>query len=388
MLLCGTGFMSENLSCDNTETVDGFCIREVVESDLAALESLEISAFETDRLSRRRFRFWIRAQHRVFLVVTVSQQLAGYGLVILHKGTRLARLYSLAIAEGYRGHSLGRRLLEALEEQTSQQGRLYMRLEVADDNQPAIALYRSLGYHPFSWIEDYYDDHRNALRMQKRIRYLSENMLKHPVTWYRQTTEFTCGPASLMMAMNSIDSSYSMSQDEELDIWRQATTIFMTSGHGGCHPVGLALAAKARGFEVSVYLNRSTPLFIDGVRSAHKKQIMTMVDRQFRHKADALDIPVIEHEITQQDIAAWLSQGSSVIMLISTWRIDGRKAPHWVALTAIDDECLYLHDPSPADDSYNAFDCQYVPVARDDFDRMSNYGSDKLRTAVVLDKKT
>jgi len=52
-------------------------------------------------------------------------------------------------------------------------------------------------------------------------------------------------------------------------------------------------------------------------------------------------------------------------------------------VSAFDDQCFYLHDPDPDDDRF-AFDCQYVPIARDDFDRMSTFGSRRLRTCVVL----
>ncbi|MCT7656069.1 peptidase C39 family protein [Oceanimonas sp. NS1] len=89
--------------------------------------------------------------------------------------------------------------------------------------------------------------------------------------YYRQTTEFTCGPASLMMALSALDATHHTQPDEELQLWREATTIFMTQGHGGCGPHGLALAAHRRGFAVELVLNQDGPLFINSVRSPDKK---------------------------------------------------------------------------------------------------------------------
>jgi hypothetical protein len=308
----------------------------------------------------------------------------GYGLALLHRGTRLARLYSIAITVAGRGTGLGSRLLKAIETAAADKGRLFMRLEVARDNASAVALYQNHGYQIFDTYEDYYEDHRDALRMQKRIRYRPANMLNREVPWYQQTTEFSCGPAALMMAMASLDRSVALNQEQELDIWREATTIYMTSGHGGCHPIGLALAAQRRGFVAEVNTNKDTPAFIAGVRIPHKKEVMTTVDKQFREKARLADVKIRKRDVTQDLIAGWLKKGYAIVMLVSTYSTNGRKMPHWVTVTGMDDVCLYVHDSDPDEDSQTPLDCQHQPIAREDFARMSTFGSERLRTAVVL----
>ncbi|MCB1615803.1 MAG: GNAT family N-acetyltransferase/peptidase C39 family protein [Pseudomonadales bacterium] len=355
--------------------------------DVDALFALEEASFSNDKLSRRRFQHWVNAVNGVLLLAEDDRGLLAYGLVLLHKGTRLARLYSLAVAQRSRGMGLGRSLLEKLEQAAAAKGRLYMRLEVEKNNTAAICLYERMGYQTFGEYSDYYEDHGDALRMQKRIRFASRNSFFQAVNWYQQTTDFTCGPAALMMAMNSIDKKLKPDQLTELDIWRESTTIFMTSGHGGCHPVGLALAASRRGFSASVYLNTDKPLFTDSVRSQHKKDIMRTVDRQFHAKAKREKVSIYHREVTQQQIEAWLQKGHSVIILISTYRLDGRKAPHWVTVTSIDDTCLYVHDPDLDEKNQVPLDCQHIPIARDDFAKMSAFGSQRLRTAIVIRKK-
>lgn len=360
-----------------------FIIRQVCVSDVAQLDRLEKSAFATDRLSHRRLQHWVRADHRVFLVAERDQRILGYGLVLLRRGTRLARLYSLAVDKAARGGGVGKSLLAALEDEAQNLNRLYMRLEVAVDNKPAISLYESFGYRVVSWLPDYYEDHGSGLRMQKRIRVISQNELRKPTPWYPQTTEFTCGSAALLMAMGSLDPSRMATQDEELDIWREATTIFMTSGHGGSHPVGLGLAAHKRGYEAEVHVNQEDALFVDGVRSEEKKHIMTLVDRQFRHHARQQGVRVCKHEVSQADIARYIASDRAVVILISTYRMDGRKAPHWVTVSGMDDQCLYVHDPDSGE-KYTALDCKYLPIARSDFERMSSFGASRLRACVVL----
>ncbi len=361
-------------------------VRPVAEADLAAVIELENDTFDNDRLSSRRIKHWIEATNRIFLVAEVENIVVAYCLVLLHRGTRLARLYSIAVSSRTRGMGIGRLLLQAAEESASDRGRLYMRLEVAQSNVAAIQLYRQMGYQAFGSYQDYYEDHQNALRMQKRIRYIPVNLLSRTTPWYQQTTDFTCGPASLLMAMASLDKSVKPSQLLELDIWREATTIFMTSGLGGCHPLGLALAAQARGFVSEVYLNQKTPLFLEGVRSEHKKSVIKVVDEQFHVRARRQGVRIHRREIGQKQLEQRFNQGMAVLMLISTYRMDGKKSPHWVAITGFDEQCIYVHDPDPSDSTEICIDCQYVPIAREDFDKMSSFGRQKLRAVVLIGK--
>ncbi|MEX2333573.1 MAG: GNAT family N-acetyltransferase, partial [Pseudohongiella sp.] len=172
-------------------------IRPAVLEDLDALHDLEQASFDSDRLSRRRLRHWIQAPNREFMVAVEQGQLLGYGLVLFHGATHLARLYSIAIARDARGKGIGAKLLHSLETASVNRQRFFMRLEVAKDNSAAIKLYESAGYVAFGTLEDYYEDHRDALRMQKIIRDAPKRRRGHAVPWYQQTTSFTCGPASL-----------------------------------------------------------------------------------------------------------------------------------------------------------------------------------------------
>lgn len=367
------------------KNTDHIILRPVSAGDAKQLREVELECFTSDRLSMRQIKHWIKATNKVMLVAESGGHILGYGLAILHRGTRLARLYSIAVTEEARGKGLSRRLLQDIENKAAEKGRLFMRLEVAKDNAAALSLYKQHGYQVFGTYKDYYDDHQDALRMQKRIRYRPENALNQEVPRYQQTTDFTCGPASLIMAMASLQpKQIKMTQELELDIWREATTIFMTSGHGGCHPIGLGLAAQRRGFKAQVYVNSQAPLFVVGVRNAHKKEVMTVVDKQFRKQAKAEGVNVKHVDVSQDLIEKWLKQGCAVIMLISTYRMDGKKTPHWVTLTGMDDLCLYVHDPDTDAENQIALDCQHIPIAREDFVKMTTFGSERLRTAVVL----
>jgi len=359
-------------------------IRNAQLTDIDALVALETACFETDRLSRRSFKHWLAADHRALLVAEVTKAVAGYILIIYQPGTRLARIYSIAVFPQYRGLGLAKQLMAAGEQAANEDGRLYLRLEVSVDNTPAIKLYETQGYQKFGIYRDYYQDHKDALRYQKRIRRYRDSLQHRSVHWLRQTTPFTCGPAALMMAMHGINRAYQPSQEEEINLWREATTIFMTSGHGGCHPIGLALAAKRRQFSVEVWLNQTTTLFIDGVRNEEKKQIVELVDTCFKRQAAEQGITLHFANVTQNELITAFKAGAIPVILISTFLLDRKKAPHWVVMSGFDDDCLYMHNPDPDDGRQSEIDCQFIPIAREDFDRMSCFGKNRLRTAVII----
>tara|TARA_R110002110_G_scaffold415765_1_gene655129 strand:- start:4933 stop:6096 length:1164 start_codon:yes stop_codon:yes gene_type:complete len=372
-------------------------IRRAQPSDLPELLRLEAQCFSTDRLSRRSFRRWLKHEGCLFEVAVGQSGLLGYVLVILRRGTRLARLYSLAIDPAQRGLGLAEKLLLGAESAASERGALHMRLEVSAANVPATRLYQKLGYRKFGLYRHYYEDSSDALRMEKCIHRYAPAQDSRRLPWVAQTTGFTCGPAALMMAMAGLDEHYVPSPVEEIEIWREATTIFMTSGHGGCHPVGLALAAVHRGFAAQAWVNQEGPLFVEGVRNANKKRVIELVHTAFLEKALSSDVSIRYVDVEQEALCEAFARGANVLMLISTYRLDHRKAPHWVLLSGYDDDCLYVHDPDLsthvtsgtdiAEHARVAMECQHLPIAREDFSAMSSFGSSRLRAAVVVSPK-
>ncbi len=361
-------------------------IRDGFKTDLPELLTIEQICFSTDRLSERSFRTFIRGEHSSLLVAEYQRQLVGYVVVLYRAGTSLARLYSLAILPQMRGHHLAMQLMATAEQEAREQKCVYMRLEVRVDNPAAIALYEKLGYQQVGRIEDYYEDSQDAWKLEKPIlRGPSYNL---NVPYYAQTTDFTCGPAALLMAMATLDITSPMNRREEVQIWREATTIFMTSGHGGCAPFGLALSAWQRGFSVTVYLTEKGTPFIDTVRDAEKKQVIELVHEDFVDRVKKTNIQVHYTPLQPKRLLKHLNQGHRVISLISTWRFNRNKIPHWVYVAAANEDFVYLHDPDVDHDSpHPTADYMSVPVPVKDFINMTCFGRRKLKATIVLTGK-
>lgn len=354
--------------------------------DLEALIELENAGFTGDRLSRRSFRRFLQNEHDLLLIAETDGHLAGYSLLLCRQGTSLCRLYSLAVSPQYRGRGLGEVLLRATEQAALERHCSHLRLEVRPDNHAAIRLYRQLGYRQFQLLHDYYEDHADALRFEKRLLYPKHARLP-PVPFYAQTTEFTCGPACLMMAMKALNSRQELNRRLELQLWREATTIFMTSGHGGCSPHGLALAAHRRGFEVRLHVSSLGVPFIDGVRDEGKKEVIHLVHEDFLAQLQQEQIAIHDEGLNSSMLEQLLVQGWIPLILISSYRISRSKAPHWVVLSGADDHFFYIHDPDIEwEKDKSSTDNVHVPILRKDFLRMAQFGRQQLQAMVLVRK--
>lgn len=138
-------------------------------ADLPNLLGLEEACFEQDRISARSFRRLIAAPSALVLVAEGEGELLGYALVLLRRGSDIARLYSLAISRRARGQGLGGALLQRCEEQARAHGCRRLRLEVRTDNASAIGLYERNGYVRFARSADFYEDGSDAWRYEKPL---------------------------------------------------------------------------------------------------------------------------------------------------------------------------------------------------------------------------
>ena len=160
----------------------------------------------------------------------------------------------------------------------------------------------------------------------------------------------------------------------------------MTSGHGGCGPFGLAVAARRRGFRVEVQVSGAGALFLDSVRNEDKRAVMRLVQSGFREEARELGIPIGRRRYDLADLRAWLERGAIPVVLISSYRLYGEKIPHWVVVTDCDRHFVYLNDPYvDKKERKTATDSTNLPVSHAEFERISRYGKARLSAAVVVE---
>jgi len=362
-------------------------IRPATVHDIDALVAIENQCFGSDILSRRSFRYLLTKGHANTVLAEQDGRVCGYAMALYSAGTSMSRLYSLAVVPELRRRGIGLRLLQAIMQQAKDQDCASMRLEVRRDNAPAQSLFRKSGYKQFGAIADYYEDHMDALRYEKSLApHLEPDMVRVP--YFQQSLEFTCGPAAVMMAMHALDAGLSLDRKLELRIWRESTTVFMTSGHGGCGPYGLAISAYHRGFEVEIYVNDDAALFVDSVRSEEKKEVIRLVQEDFIDEIKHSPIRVSYGILSVAELQRRFEEGGIPIVLISSYRIYKEKFPHWVVVTGFDERFIYVHDPLvDTEAGETVTDSINMPILKKDFERMARYGKTSQRAALIIKKK-
>jgi ribosomal protein S18 acetylase RimI-like enzyme len=142
-------------------------VRPATVADLDALVALEQAVFATDRMSRRSIRRLLSSPSAVVLAAEVENDLAGAAVVLVRRGSTVARLYSIAVDPQSAGRGVGPALLEAAESAAAARNAERIRLEVHEHNARAIARYRKAGYREIGRHARYYEDQGDAMRFEK-----------------------------------------------------------------------------------------------------------------------------------------------------------------------------------------------------------------------------
>jgi ribosomal protein S18 acetylase RimI-like enzyme/predicted double-glycine peptidase len=367
---------------------DPIRLRPATRDDLDAVVDIEKRAFDHDIISRRSLLRFFTASSAVSVVAEYRGAVAGYAVVLFRPHSAAARLYSIAVDPDVRGRGIGPALIAAAEEAALERDCVWVRLEVHENNAHAIARYRKAGFRQHGERLGYYQDGGMALLLEKRLQ-RDLRGLKTAPPYRHQTTDFTCGPACVMMALAWADPKRRIEPGLEFRLWREATTIFMTAGHGGCGPYGLAVAAKRRGLLPEVYANRQGPYFLDTVRSESKRRVMRLTQADFRHEAESLGIPAHARALSKTELLRIFDSGAVAIVLVSGYQLQRRRIPHWVFAFGHEGRYVLVHDPAAMrNDQDIAIAAETYAVPWAEFERMTRFGPDHLRAALVIRKES
>ncbi|HWK47692.1 MAG TPA: GNAT family N-acetyltransferase/peptidase C39 family protein [Stellaceae bacterium] len=359
-------------------------LRPAREDDLASLISLEITCFSGDRITRRGWRTFLRHDSAAVLVAERHGTILGAAVLRFNRATAIARIYSIAVTPEARGLGLGRALLTAALAVASDRDRAIVRLETRVDNRAAQHLFAEAGFTVIGRASRYYEDGADALRLERSLWNDGAAEAAPPTfPYYPQSLDFTCGPAALMMAMASLCPDLTLDRRLEIRLWREATTIFMASGHGGCGPYGLALAAFRQGFGVTVYAPSYGPMFVDSVRDPIKKDVIALVEEDMCDELRRTPVVIRRGPLNIDLLLQHMRRGEVPVVLISLYRLHGEKGPHWVTLAGFDGHVFRVFDPmeSGADAAHG------ISIARSEFERIYRYGRRRQAAAVIIARR-
>jgi hypothetical protein len=137
---------------------------------------------------------------------------------------------------------------------------------------------------------------------------------------------------------------------------------------------------------VEIYVNNEEgALFIDSVRSEEKKEVIRLVEMDFKEEISHLPILVTYGVLTVHQIQEKFEGGGIPIVLISSYRICREKGPHWVVVTGFDERYIYCHDPFVDDElDKTVTDCVNLPILKKDFERMARYGKAGQKAVLII----
>ena len=359
-------------------------VRPASTCDLDTLLALEHHVFTHDRLSRRSLRNFLTSRHASLIVAEADGRIGGYALILFRPGSLIARLYSILVAPGIDRRGLGRRLLAAAEDAALARDCILMRLEVDERNTRALSLYRQAGYRQIGRQPGYYEDGGTALRLEKGLKPAVHTMPAAP-PYFHQTSEFTCGPACVLMALAWAGHAVRMGAALEFKLWREATTMFSGSGPGGCEPFGLAVTLTRHGLSTEIFVSHPGPYFLAGVRSEERRRVMRLTQDEFRREAAELHIPIHLTPLSESALMQSLQSDAAAIVLVSGYRMLPRKVPHWVFAYGRANSHVLVHDPDGGQAEDHAAG-QSLAVPLQAFARWSRFGPDHLRAAILIRK--
>ncbi len=138
--------------------------------DLAGIVELERVGFDAaEQWSETAWEEELAAHDRYVLTrLDVDSHIIG--VATFSRVAEMADLNRVIVHPEFRGRGIGASLIRAGLEWANAVGAHRMLLEVRTDNEPAVALYRKLGFEPIATRRDYYGPGHHALVLQRSLR--------------------------------------------------------------------------------------------------------------------------------------------------------------------------------------------------------------------------
>lgn len=169
------------------------------------------------------------------------------------------------------------------------------------------------------------------------------------VPYYAQTSEFSCGPACVLMVMKLFDPALQLTRSLEFDVWRRCNMV----GVRGADPYGLSVPLIDAGLSVRL-VTRGKRAIAATSWSRHlvahgfdpdDARIALFGAAENRRRALALGLPVTFARPTIATIAEHVARGFAPIALVHMGAVHELDIPHWAVISEVSDEYVTFNDP-------------------------------------------
>ena len=141
-------------------------IRKANKSDIDAIHYIEKESFSDFYPSS--FLEDLFEKNHDFFVISVDGNIVGYAVTKIKTGG-IVHIVAIAVLSKYRNKKLGTKFLGSIHDYYNASKTNYFFLEVKNNNEKAIRLYKSLGYNISEFRKNYYPDMSHAFLMKRKL---------------------------------------------------------------------------------------------------------------------------------------------------------------------------------------------------------------------------
>ncbi|MFI6697505.1 peptidase C39 family protein [Streptomyces sp. NPDC050509] len=213
------------------------------------------------------------------------------------------------------------------------------------------------------------------------VRWLCDGAVTEP-PYYGQTTHFTCGAVTALVAQAHAGTlpRESLDRTAELTLWRDATNF------PACEPVGLGVAVRRAwpSSPVTIFLDVDRPVLLDHLTES-EREWRAVLQRVSRRSAGETGVPIDARHLPMTAIRSAIGRRERVLLLVSLAGMQGFDVPHWVLCHGAVPGAVVIEDPwANAATGDTWVDAHLLPVPDASLDAMSLISSDRFRGAVVI----
>jgi len=138
--------------------------------NLSRFHEIEKQCFSKEAFTKQQIAYLLTDYNSVGFEARISTEVVGFvlGRVDLDRNMPFGHIITLDVTPSYRRNGLAQRLLEKIEAIFREKGVSEYRLEVRENNFPALNLYQKLGYYQVGKIEGYYGN-ADGLYLKKNL---------------------------------------------------------------------------------------------------------------------------------------------------------------------------------------------------------------------------
>ena len=174
--------------------------------------------------------------------------------------------------------------------------------------------------------------------------------MKFNVPYYAQSSDFTCGPACVLMVMKHFERDLEIGRELEFEVWRQCNMI----GIKGADPFGLSVPLIDAGYKVRLITQSNKSVDYERWKrrllrnfSSEEIDLSMFGMRDNKQRAIRRNLAVTYKRPVVSDILRGVRNGYVPIALVHMGVIHSLNIPHWIVVTDADEEQMVFNDPYP-----------------------------------------